>query len=72
MEEGVGGEKVTQIGVGGVRFKGELGKLDIIWCIGWGYREGEGERYVEGGKDEWKCGGLLLVLKNMHGIGNCK
>ena len=32
----------------------------------------ESERYGEGGKEEWKCGGLLLVLKNMDGICNCK
>ena len=76
MEEEVGGEKVTQIGVGGVRFKGELGKLDIIRCIGWGNREGEGERYVGlvsgRGSMEEKERGTKEVVKcreSMRGLG---
>ena len=32
----------------------------------------ESKRYGEGGKEEWKCGGLLLVLQNMHMFCNWK
>ena len=31
-----------------------------------------GERDGEGGKEEWKFGGLLLVLQNMHMFFNWK